>query len=222
MLAITRILNKLTAEDKCFTAYDLTRLVREQMPYQVNHEIIKQYLDGLWFMDSLHPAYERTTQRVSDNTFAEVYHPNYKLASSYNKNEFTVRSTVFKPAPNFDELEETATSIIPIDEDIEADDSIRVDSRGRLCIPSDFLKEVKIGAGDRVVLFRHIDETRLLLGKEGSPYIAYLGSDYEELEVYTVDKYCNIRIGNSNLLDEVAAYKIESNLLHNTLKITEH
>lgn len=213
ILSVHDVLKQLTSNDKSFTTFDVTRLVRAATHHNVSHQLIKEYIHGLWERDSLHPAYERTTHKISDNNWAEVYHPNYELVANYNKDDLMPRSVVFNPTPvTFDVLddEEDEPSIVPTCQAVDDLKFVGVDGRGRLCVPAEKLKEIGAGAGDKVILFINLDKDELLLARKGNAQIFYLGSDYEELETYTVDEYCNVRIGKNKLKGKKYTFEVDS------------
>jgi len=183
---VKQIVSDLTAESKTFTAFDVTKILRNEKGLDARHYEVRQVLNGIWSDNGMPWNYTRVLhsfQVDGQDVQARLYMDNSNFPDSYDPNALGMNSTpdlVADPDPATD----------PSDPDPSADPFLTTDKRGRLCIPNKVTKEIGLDPGDIVSLFTLVNH----------PGVAVLSEDFcHNSRQFKVDKSGNVRISHRTL-----------------------
>ena len=186
---VETIVEDLVEDSKMFTAYDVTKIIRNEVDKNVKiyHSEVRLIVNNMWetmgqfFVDNY---YVRTFITVINDSKAFVYHNNMDDICNYDTDalpeEKKSNSQPFDNPINDNDLDKLDDT----DNVDSTDDIIMPDNRRRICIPKKSLKAIGLEPGKKVYVHHGNNCVIILdrtLGAYDTPYI--------------VDKSCNVRIG---------------------------
>jgi hypothetical protein len=173
----------LTDDNKIFTAFDVTKLLRNDGD-KVRHSEVRDVVHNL-FNDNAFPTYyTKTSTCIAPGIYAVVFYPDYEDINQYDPNGITA-PVVKTPAPAVNQTPATNPTT-PVTS-ITLFPSL-VDSRGRYCIPAKIVREAQLQSGDTVLVSVNPKNISIELdtAKPLDPNTYYF--------YYVVDKSNNIRL----------------------------
>lgn len=196
-----------------FTAYDVTRAVRQKVGRSVNvpHNDVKQEVHTMFANQQIGTDYTRSLGNLAGlQTQPWIYHRTTDDPANYmgvpTGGPATVPPVVQTP---------TATPTDGPDDGVNQtpDGTYKVDARGTLCVPKSLLEAADLNPGDEA----HVSADPLagcLVVTKSPP-----DGTLTDLSSYTVDKYGNVRItqytlGNGGIAGQEFAIDGDSNRVY--------
>jgi len=188
--------NALTAANVMFTAWDVTRLLRQDGEY-VKHYETKEVVEELFNDEDIRNAseeYFRTSICVDPNkgVYAYVYHRAVDDPYTYDPNGLTITPTAVVNQPTVTPSPVAPTpavsTLTPINVTPAGDGVLHTDTRGRLLIPKKIVNEAGFKVGDVVYAY---------IGMGGDLCVSKYANPQDRS--YIVDKYDDLRIKPSLL-----------------------
>jgi hypothetical protein len=185
-VASREVIADLVAKGEMFSAFDITKLVRQKLNSFVPHRNGVQDLVHTLYTsnDPVIPSDWNRSLHDFGSGATFIYHPNAIDFTTYDPNKHSGQNT---------NQSVTDTNDSPDDpEDDRSASDIGLDGRGRLCVPASLLRAIGLNrVGDKAVVFQC--GTTIVLAPYSSLDICTLDASVG-YAIYVVDKSNNVRI----------------------------
>jgi hypothetical protein len=184
---VAEMVEKMVNNDKMFTAFDITSLLRNIHGEEIRHYEVRGVVHDMFMNSSLPLDYICTSVDIPIDgkpSKAFVYHPKWKNPIEYNADEFQGEdANPFSKAQSTGSSVTTSTSTAaPVSKFARMRDG-----RGRICVPARVVRKAGLVPTDTVMVEISSGKLKLRPGN-----VISVG------EVrYTVDKHFNIRISRT-------------------------
>lgn len=187
--AVKYVLSELTKQGAVFTAFDVTRILRQNTDEEINHRTVRNKVHFLFDNMEMPTDYWRTKRMLSIGVGVSVFHPNSTPAENYDEQQWTNSDITIKSFTNeldcnsnTDETDNATT--------VEEIRDFEPDKQGRFCIPAKIIKEAGFNKGEKIWATIFASVNKIIIGRKP------LRSQYK-VQSYVVDKDYNIRLSNS-------------------------
>lgn len=172
--------NALTGAHARFTAWDVTRLLRQDGEW-ARHNEVRTEVHILFEDGDMGRDYLRTNVCIdgSRNIYAHVFHDNIDNPSNYDQNGLQTT-----PTGNNASAVTTPTAVVSTTDP----DILTTDTRGRILIPKRFTQQVGLNFGDAVHCYAGAKNDIYVVNDR--PYVGFPTGSYRR---YMVDKYGDVR-----------------------------
>lgn len=194
---IESIVSRKVASSLLFTAHDITVEARTQTQERISHQDAKDYIHELMQPLMLANSYRRELIDVGLAVAPWLYLPFFASATSYANNRAAASQP--SPAPMAPLVHRMRTARIR---------GQSPDGRGRICVPSDYVRQIGLKEGQLAFVFVKSGELEI------SPTNTGHSADAE----YYVDKDDNIRVSGhlvqrANLTNVSYQFRVSNNCI---------
>jgi hypothetical protein len=199
----------LIAAQKMFTAWDVTRLLRQDGEW-ARHDEVRTEVHNLFNDGEMSVNYLRSNVCIdpSTTTYAQVFHNSLDNPDDYDKSALTTTPTsVVNPTPAVVPTPVSTPTAVkaPLNNDV-----LTTDCRGRILIKKSLVQKLGLNPGDNANVW---------LGLKGDLCVSstQLGSGAKDYRLYIVDKYGEVRIKPGLWNVTSTSFKTEFNNRSDTL-----
>jgi len=182
MDVVKEVVGDMARAGKLFSAFDVTRTVRNEKGLQVFHSEVRRAVHNMNRNMELPMDYTSSDFVLSNGKTAIIYHPQSADVSQYDENTIGAKVSPFSPAQSTAAVQPQTLAPTPTK-------TTNRDSRGRFCISNKLTKQVGLLAADSV--FAYADGSKVVVVKYGNAGVFPAGTEFHEL---IVDKDINIRL----------------------------
>jgi bifunctional DNA-binding transcriptional regulator/antitoxin component of YhaV-PrlF toxin-antitoxin module len=181
---IEDVVNDFVNNGQMFTAHNVTAEVRRRTKDRVAHDDVKRDVHKM-FNDGAMFSYNRSLASLQNvNPQPWIYHPLNSDASQYDGKP-SVAATV-------------ATPVLPVPTpnsiSTNGDETYKLDTTDRLCIPAKLVRQAGLAAGQVVIVLAMLNDKELVLTGAGNAAKIASSNAVDLITSYVVDSYDNIRI----------------------------
>ena len=186
MDVVKEVVKDLTFNGKMFSAFDVTKVLRNEKGLQVFHSEVRKVVHDMSTSMELPVDYIRSNTILSNGKDVIVYHPHSADVSQYDEKAIGAQGSPFVQSQQPVVQPQVQAPIQP--------KSNNRDARGRFCISNKLTKQVGYNAGDRVFVTMDPNENKISITKGMVHQPA--GS---AIKSYQVDRDGNIRLSKKVL-----------------------
>lgn len=201
------VLDEFIKAGKLFTAYDVTKEVRNRTQENIRHDSVNDLVYSLYMAETTpfdKDDYIREAHSFLNSsgilTSAQVYRPVGVDVNTYQPNDIKQTGVALVPSVAKN-IPKAILGNIPVQAPLKLQPlniktttltlPVRIDQRGRLCIPNKLVRAAGFKSGNTVRVFSTGSPVGMAIGDSLTGAIP---AAYEELAAYTVDKDCNVRV----------------------------
>jgi len=186
--------------DKLFTAYDVTKALRNEQGLTVNHWEVRKVVHYM-FNDGDMPSHMmRESRSVGGGRTAFVYMPTWRASDTYDPDDLggTADPTTGSPTTTAPTTPTTPTTTptqppLPSTPSSTPDGRHGTDKRGRLCIPNEMTRKLNWKKGNIISVLK--DNGRLAIQQAGGNATPPVSATV--VATYMLDKSDNVRLSKT-------------------------